>query len=324
MNVAQFSEAVEKSLKGVTRRVMLGPVLSLLPKDQAWHAAFTEVNQLFERHIDLALAEGKIHSDSSQRPSSDGPTSDKPFVLLQELVKESQDREFLRDQLVSIFLPTFQALPIGLADVFFQVARVPRVWKKLRAEALELGDTQLTFEVLKSMRYLQCVLKESESLVFFQAISWSPGIIVYIGLRLLAPLDRIVRLCVRSCVLPHGGGASGEEPVFVQRGTLVDLRNNILHRDTKFWGADANDFRPERWLDSDLQPRWEYLPFGGGMRNCPAHQMTVTQFAYIVTRFVREFETLENRDPTLEFVDEYTFSKRSRNGVKIALVRART
>ena len=147
---------------------------------------------------------------------------------------------------------------------------------------------------------------------------------MYVGLRLLAPLDRIVRLCVRSCVLPHGAGTSGEDPVFVQRGTLVDLRNNILHRDTKFWDADANEFRPERWLDSDLQPRWEYLPFGGGMRNCPAHQMTVTQFAYVIARLVREFETLENRDPTLEFVDEYTFSKRSRNGVKIALLRART
>ena len=150
---------------------MLSPVLSLLPKDQAWHAAFTKVNQLFEYHIDLALADGKIDSNNSQKSSSDGPRSDKPFVLLQELVKESQDREFLRDQLVSIFLPTFQALPIGLIDIFFQVARAPRVWKKLRAEALELGDIQLTFEVPKSMRYLQCVLKESESPIISQAIS---------------------------------------------------------------------------------------------------------------------------------------------------------
>ena len=142
---------------------MLSPVLSLLPKDQAWHAAFSKVNQLFESYIDLALVNGKIDLDSSQKSSSDGPRPAKPFVLLHELVKESQDRDFLRDQLVSIFLPTFQALPIGLADVIFQVARVPRVWMKLRAEALELGDIQLTFEVLKSMRYLQCVLKESES-----------------------------------------------------------------------------------------------------------------------------------------------------------------
>ncbi|KAL9633074.1 MAG: hypothetical protein Q9164_004916 [Protoblastenia rupestris] len=303
INVAQFSAAVERSLKGVTRRVMLSPVLSLLPKDQVWHGAFTKVNQLFEHYVDLALANREIHSVDSQESSSDRPKSE-PFVLLQELVKESQDREYLCDQLVSIFLPAFQAFPIGLADVLFQVARVPRVWAKLRAEALDLGDIQLTFEVLKSIPYLQCVIKES--------------------LRLLAPLDRIVRLCMRNCVLPHGGGVSGEDPIFVQRGTLIDLRNNILHRDTKYWGADANEFRPERWLDPNLQPRWEYLPFGGGMRNCPAHQMTITQFAYIITRLVREFETLENRDQVLEFVEEYTFSKRSQNGVKVALLRAKT
>lgn len=99
----------------------------------------------------------------------------------------------------------------------------------------------------------------------------------------------------------------------------MDLRVNILHRDTSYWGADANEFRPERWQDPNLQPKWEYLPFGGGMRNCPAHQMTVTLLAYIITRLVREFEAIENRDPILEFVDEYTFSTRSRNGVKIAL-----
>lgn len=108
--------------------------------------------------------------------------------------------------------------------------------------------------------------------------------------------------------------------MFVQRGTLMDLRINILHRDTKIWGADATTFRPERWLEPKLQPRWEYLPFGGGKRNCPAHQMTVTQAAYILTRLAQEFEMLENRDAVMDFVEEYTFSKRSQNGVKIAFV----
>ena len=145
-----------------------------------------------------------------------------------------------------------------------------------------------------------------------------------IGLRLIAPLDRLVRLCMNDCVLPYGGGSLGEDPIFVRRGTLLDLRINILHRNTEFWGVNAHQFQPERWLDSDLQPRWEYLPFGGGIRNCPAHQMTFTQLAYIITRLVQEFERIENRDPVLDFVEEYTFSKRSKNGVKIALKHART
>lgn len=73
--------------------------------------------------------------------------------MLRELVKESRDRDYLHDQLVSIYLPAFQAFPIGLV----QVARFPRVWEKLRVEVMGQGDVQLTFEVLKSMQYLQCV-----------------------------------------------------------------------------------------------------------------------------------------------------------------------
>lgn len=61
------------------------------------------------------------------------------------------------------------------------------------------------------------------------------------------------------------------------------------------------------------------LPFEGGMRNCPAHQMTVILLAYITRRLVREFEGTENRDPVLQFVDGYTVSTRSRHGLKIAL-----
>lgn len=55
------------------------------------------------------------------------------------------------------------------------------------------------------------------------------------------------------------------------------------------------------------------------MRDCPAHQMTVTLLTYIITRLVRDFEAIENRDPILEFVDEYTISTRSKIGFKIAL-----
>lgn len=160
-NIVEFVDAVEKSLKGVTRRVMLSPILALLPKDHAWHAAFTKVNRFFEHHIDLALANHKAALANSEKPTSDASQSGKTFVLLKELVKVSDDRIWLRDQLTSILLPAFQALPFGLADVLFQVARTPRVWTKLRWEALQIGDIKLTFEILKSMQYLQCVIKES-------------------------------------------------------------------------------------------------------------------------------------------------------------------
>jgi cytochrome P450 monooxygenase len=55
------------------------------------------------------------------------------------------------------------------------------------------------------------------------------------------------RICVNDTVFPHGGGPTGDSPIFVQAGTKVDMNFGVMQRDTDFWGPDAEDFRPERW-----------------------------------------------------------------------------
>lgn len=63
-------------------------------------------------------------------------------------------------------------------------------------------------------------------------------------------------------------------------GTTVLISPYLMHRDAKVWGADVDDFKPERWeawqskegyggfmtLLSGLGPNGSYLPFGGGPR----------------------------------------------------------
>ena len=97
LSVAQFAAAVEKSLKGVTRRVMLSPILAVLPKDQAWYNAFTKVNHVFDHHIEIALANFENLTEARLEASAQGSESQKSFVLLRELVQISQDRDFLLD-----------------------------------------------------------------------------------------------------------------------------------------------------------------------------------------------------------------------------------
>jgi cytochrome P450 len=44
----------------------------------------------------------------------------------------------------------------------------------------------------------------------------------------------------------------------------------IVHRDPRWW-ADAEAFRPERWMEPDFEaslPRFAYFHFGGGVRKC--------------------------------------------------------
>jgi hypothetical protein len=47
-----------------------------------------------------------------------------------------------------------------------------------------------------------------------------------------------------------------------------------MHRRKDYYGEDAEEFKPERWLDNaetgqkGLRPGWEYLPFNGGASKC--------------------------------------------------------
>lgn len=305
-NAEKFLAALEKVNKGVQRRIMLAPILKFAGRDHEFDNACKQVHQQFEHYIDIEL---------SKQP--DGARK-KPSTLVCDALYASQDRIFVRDQLIGFFLPVHSSSVFTLSDVFFLLARAPKVWKTLRNEVVAHGGTPLTFERLKSMTYLQAVIRESENFQFqLKRFTANFGI----GIRLLAPADRIIRMCIKNCVLPCGGGSLGNDPIYLLKGTLVDFRSSVLHREKRFWGEDAEIFRPERWFEEDFRPKWEYIPFGGGARICPAQQMMLTHYAYILARFVSKFEILENRDPCFEFIAEFNLSKRSRNGVQVALRR---
>lgn len=79
-----------------------------------------------------------------------------------------------------------------------------------------------------------------------------------------------VRVASRTTVLPAGGGPSGNSPVLVRKGTGVGYSVYHMHRMESIYGADAHEFRPERWEDTNLEKKagWGFLPFHGGPRIC--------------------------------------------------------
>ncbi len=131
----------------------LGPILPIVPRDHQWEEATNEINDFFDRYIEVAIS-GQLGSSK--------PTAGEQVSVLSELTNQTQNPLYIRDQLLSLFLPLHNSGPIVISDFFFQVARRPEVFSKMRAEVLEMGDVTLTFEVLKSMKYLQCVIRESK------------------------------------------------------------------------------------------------------------------------------------------------------------------
>jgi cytochrome P450 len=224
------------------------------------------------------------------------------YVLAKELLKETSDRDTIRNELLNVFLPAHEATGVALTNIFFNVARYPNVWRKLREETLALPPGQpITFESLKSMKYLQSVINES--------------------LRLNPSIGTTSRIALTDTVLPRGGGADGTSPIFVRKGDIFSISFYSLHRRKDLFGEDAEQFRPERW--EALRPApWTYLPFSGGPRVCIGQQMALTQTAYTIVRFMQTFKGLENRDPVWEFQELYTLSTQSRNGCQVAFTEA--
>ena len=67
-----------------------------------------------------------------------------------------------------------------------------------------------------------------------------------------------------------------------------------LRRRTDPFGPDADRFRPERW--ATLRPIWDFVPFSGGPRHCPAQQLARSETGYVLARLARGFQGWGCRD----------------------------
>ncbi|KAK8905458.1 hypothetical protein QC760_006642 [Botrytis cinerea] len=117
---------------------------------------------------------------------------------------------------------------------------------------------------------------------------------------------------------PHGGGPSGKEPILVEPGDKMRMSFTPLHTDPDIWGETALDFLPERWAGP--KQSWNYITFMGGRRICPAQQNALTDVAFVLATFARNFKVIENQGPHLEYVDIITFTRECGDGVQIAFV----
>lgn len=98
-------------------------------------------------------------------------------------------------------------------------------------------------------------------------------------------------------------GLSLPDGTIIPGGTAVGLNPYIINRNVYFWGNDAEEFIPERWLpglgeteDSESYkarvPRYKAadLQFGGGTRICLGRQFAIVEMYKIVATLVRRFD----------------------------------
>jgi len=99
---------------------------------------------------------------------------------------------------------------------------------------------------------------------------------------------------------------------YVPAGTAVGMSPYVVCRNAAWFGADAETFRPERWLRAPGEPEAAYadrvraaktvgdVVFGGGARICIGRPLALMETYKMVATLVSRFE-IELADPAREW-----------------------
>lgn len=156
----EFLRSFDTAMRGLAARMMLGKLKFVRGFDTEYKAAVKKVHVYLDKHVSRVLQETKDTMLGKQVDNNHPP---KQYILLNEMVKETRDPMDLRYQLLHVFIPAHDATGIAVSDMFFHLARDQGRWEKLRTEILsQVASGPLTFELLKSMKYLRYVFNESK------------------------------------------------------------------------------------------------------------------------------------------------------------------
>ncbi|CAG7927718.1 unnamed protein product [Penicillium olsonii] len=172
----------------------------------------------------------------------------------------------LRDNLKITFLTAHENAQQLVNSMFWQLGTRVDVQSRLRVEVLGLSDMHPnpSQEIINTLPYLTSVVLEL--------------------LRLFPPVSQLInRVAMQSAVL------GGDLPI--PKGTFVGWNSWAVHSNTAIWGADARDFRPERWGSTveEMHGRFRretvrgtYIPFNAHRRKCLGQGFALLQLKVLL------------------------------------------
>jgi len=85
-------------------------------------------------------------------------------------------------------------------------------------------------------------------------------------------------------------------------GTVLSVPSYTIHRDAEVWGADFEEYRPERWLEgSQVLIQKTFNPFSYGPRACVGKNLANMELFLIISTVIRRYEfRLLTHDQKLE------------------------
>lgn len=236
-----------------------------------------KLRQIVRRNFD------EMRSVNHGRASSDSPRS---ILALSLQETESLTPELMEetcDQLKTFLFAGHDTTSTTIIWSIYELFRTPRALKAVRDEldtlfgpATDSASVQEKLlapgggELIHRMTYISAVIKEV--------------------LRLYPPAGS-----VRVSKPEAGFVVSTPQGDYNLDGNWIYLNHTIIHRDRAVFGETANDFVPERWLQSDgvACPPSTWRPFERGPRSCIGTELANIEARVIIAMLVRRYEFIK-------------------------------
>ncbi|KAI0773614.1 cytochrome P450 [Fomes fomentarius] len=195
-------------------------------------------------------------------------------------------QEEIMAQMKVLILAGYETTSISLTWALINLCRKPETQARLREEVKEqFPNSDPTWEQLTNgsgLHYLDAVVHEI--------------------LRLHAPLAVTQRVAAKDDVIPLSQPLrlpNGEltDHVAVAEGQEVTVPIDYINTAPAFWGPDAREFKPERWLDKDglpkkaqeVQGHRHLLTFVDGHRMCLGRGFALAEFKAVLGVLIKHY-----------------------------------
>lgn len=136
----------------------------LVGPDKKWLVQCAKIHATLKGYIDEEIKLQKQSKPPGTSSETTDGSSGYQHILLKELVKKyPDDKTLIRNELMNVFFAARDSVGTVTSSMIFPPAGSPASWEKLRKEVAAITPEQeLTFEFLKSLKYVQAVIDESK------------------------------------------------------------------------------------------------------------------------------------------------------------------
>jgi cytochrome P450 len=263
----KFVSTMDNIFLDVAARLIYKPYWRYL-----WWCMPSEYRLKRECRVLLDLIEGIIRDRLAEPPHQFDARSDILSMCVRkarEMEAKSPDGTSLMDPktllscVTGLLFGGRDTISASLLYSFYKLAEYPAEQDKILAELKTININKLTYEDIKSLKYLD-------------AFVWE-----VLRLHPVTPLSN--RQAAEDDVLPDG--------TFIPAGTDISWSAYYIGRNNaKLWGDDQLSFRPERWLEMKKRPTmYEHPVFQAGLRMCPGMNMALLESKVFIAIMVSRF-----------------------------------